>query len=84
MEKVNAPGGKSNASLELKLRNPLTITHSSVTSMPTHSTTVNFPTALMPRYSRAITRIPTATLTMRVPVTPMSCQKYPTYCAKPM
>ena len=49
VENVKAPGGKSNASLGLKLRNPLTITHRTVTSIPTQSTTAILPIAVMPR-----------------------------------
>ena len=48
-EKVKASGGKSKASRASKLDNPLTITASTVTSIPDQSTTISFPTAPMRR-----------------------------------
>jgi hypothetical protein len=48
-EKLNAPGGKSKAIPELKLKTPVTITASVVRIVPIHKLTVNLPMKVMRR-----------------------------------
>ena len=58
MEKLNAPGGKSKASRELKWKAPVTITASVVKMVPIQRLTVSLPMKVILRYKSAMFRRP--------------------------
>ena len=74
MEKLNAPGGKSNASRGSKWSAPVTITTITVRIVPIHSVSVIVAIDLIRRYSSAMFTSPVTVITRIVCVAVMPFQ----------
>jgi hypothetical protein len=83
-EKLNAPGGKSNATPALKCLAPVAITAADVRSVPAQKLRVIAAIDRIGRYRSAMFNTPTSTAMPMVPESVKSARRYRTYRAKPM